>query len=138
MPEYGRDLWEQKDGHLDYDDMLHIAQTQVTREDAAAPQSVQFLFCDTSPLTTLFYSHEMFGRADPELEQLAARSYQLHVLCAPDFPFMQDGTRRDASFRDRQHAWYVEQLAIRKVPWTTVHGSLAERIFQVSQLLAEC
>jgi HTH-type transcriptional repressor of NAD biosynthesis genes len=136
VSEYGRELWEQKDGHLDYDDMLHIAQTQIALEDAAAQQSVQFLFCDTSPLTTLFYSHEMFGRAEPELEQLAARSYQLNVLCAPDFPFIQDGTRRDESFRERQHAWHVEQLAIRKAPWIAVHGSLADRIVQVSDLLA--
>jgi HTH-type transcriptional repressor of NAD biosynthesis genes len=136
VPEYGRELWEQQDGHLDCDDMLHIAQTQVAREDTAAPQSAQFLFCDTSPLTTLFYSHEMFGRAEPELEHLASRSYQLHVLCAPDFPFIQDGTRRDESFRDRQHSWYMEELVIRKVSWIMVHGSIAERIGQVSQMLA--
>ena len=36
--------------------------------------------------------------------RLAARRYDALVLCRPDFPFVQDGTRRDGDFRDRQSA----------------------------------
>lgn len=135
VTEYGRELWEEQDGHLNYDDMLKIAEVQVAREEAAAAESNRFLFCDTSPLTTLFYSKSMFGRTDEKLTQLARRDYALHVLCSPDFPFVQDGTRRDEAFRQHQHAWYRTELAARGWPWIEVSGSLPERVKAVSQAL---
>ena len=135
VEEYGRELWEQRGGHLVFDDLLDIARCQVGREEAALRSARRFVFCDTSPLTTLFYSREMFGRAAPELERLARRRYRLAVLCEPDFPFAQDGTRRDAAFRARQHAWYLEQLSRGKQPWMRVGGSVEERVRAVAAAL---
>jgi NadR type nicotinamide-nucleotide adenylyltransferase len=135
VAEYGRDLWDERAGRLEYADMLHIARTQVAREDAAARSSNRYLFCDTSPLTTLFYSRHLFGRAEPELEALAEREYALHVLCAPDFPFVQDGTRQDAAFRSRQHAWYRAELERRSWPWIEVTGAVGTRAHQVEARL---
>ena len=132
VAEYGRERWEQRDGHLVYEDMLDIGRCQVGREDEAAGHANRFLFCDTSPLTTLFYSREMFGRADPELEILARRSYALVVMCEPDIPFIQDGTRRDPAFRAQQHAWYLEQLARSEQPWISVGGNPEERVRAVA------
>ena len=129
VAEYGRECWEAKYGALTYSDMLHIAQTQVAREQSAHPN--RFLVCDTSPLTTLFYSREMFGKADLELESLARRHYHTVVLCSPDFPFAQDGTRRGEDFRHQQHAWYLAELAQRKMPYLAVTGDIAQRVRQV-------
>lgn len=128
VPEYGRELWEQQSGRLEFADLIAIARAQVEREEVAAGDAFQFLFCDTSPLTTLFYSLEMFGRADDELLAFAARKYDRYVLCEPDFDFVQDGTRRDSAFRDRQHAWYLAQFEQRGLPYLTVSGPLAVRV----------
>jgi nicotinamide riboside kinase len=73
----------------------------------------------------------MFGRADPALRVLALRSYDYHVLCAPDFEFVQDGTRRDVRFRERQHAWYLEQLNHRGLRYLVAERSIRDRIFQI-------
>lgn len=135
VEEYGRELWERRGGHLVFDDLLDIGRTQAAREEAALRCAHRFVFCDTSPLTTLFYSQEMFGRAAPELELLAQRRYRLAVLCAPDFPFAQDGTRRDEAFRARQHAWYLEQLSRGGQSWITVGGSVGERVRAVAAAL---
>jgi HTH-type transcriptional regulator, transcriptional repressor of NAD biosynthesis genes len=135
VPEYGRELWEAKEGALAYEDMVAIAREQIRREEDAARLGRAFVFCDTSPLTTLFYSLEMFGRADPELVRAAQRSYSIVLLCAPDFPFVQDGTRRDGAFRQQQHAWYEAQLATRGVRYAIARGSLADRVHFVRQLL---
>ncbi|MGY5958905.1 AAA family ATPase [Kosakonia sp. BK9b] len=129
VAEYGRERWEEKGGELAYDDMLPIAQTQVAREDNA--DAVRWLVCDTSPLTTLFYTLEMFGKAPDALFTLAQRSYHLVVLCEDDFPFVQDGTRQDETFRQRQQAWYVEQLTQRGVPFMRVRGSVSQRVAQI-------
>jgi HTH-type transcriptional regulator, transcriptional repressor of NAD biosynthesis genes len=134
--EYGRELWDQRGGDLEYDDLLHIAHTQIAREQRAmtAPhaQRAGVIVCDTSPLTTLLYCLDMFGRAEPELYELANRPYDLVALCAPDFAHVQDGTRREASFRDQQHAWYVEELTNRNVPFVVVGGSVDARVDALS------
>jgi len=49
-------------------------------------------------------------------------------VCAPDFEFVQDGTRRDGAFRDRGHRWYLTELARRAVPWVLVTGTVEARL----------
>jgi NadR type nicotinamide-nucleotide adenylyltransferase len=135
VPEYGRELWEAKRGVLTYEDLTLIAREQIRREEGAVEAARGFVFCDTSPLTTLFYSLDMFGEADSELHLAAQRAYTAVVLCAPDFPFAQDGTRRDEAFRQQQHAWYEAQLAARGVAYVTARGSLSDRSQFVRRLL---
>ena len=129
-PEFGRELWEEKGGALEFGDMLHIAQIQVEREAILCRDARNWLVCDTSPLTTWWYSIEMFGRADPQLTALAERPYDKVLLCAPDCPFEQDGTRRDEAHRDRQHAWYLEQLTQRGLEHLLLCGSVEQRLAQ--------
>ncbi len=136
VAEYGRELWERQDGVLHYDDLLKIGREQLRREAQALLAARRWLFCDTSPMTTYFYCVEMFGRAEQELAQLAEHRYDLVLLCAPDFPFIQDGTRRDEDFRARQHAWYQAELARRGIAFVNVSGSMDERVRQVVQVLA--
>ena len=109
--------------------------TQVASEGQASLRARRFLFCDTSPLTTLFYSRHLFQRASPQLRRLAERRYDLVILCDPDFRFVQDGTRQDARFRQMQDAWYVKDLNRRKIPFLQVTGSVAQRSAQIGERL---
>jgi nicotinamide riboside kinase len=112
--------------------LLKIAHEQIRREEAALHQASRYVFCDTSPLTTAGYSHWMFDDVDAELAELGHRSYDAIVLCRPDFPFVQDGTRRDESFRLRQQDWYQQQLAKVPVPVLEVEGSVSNRVRAVA------
>lgn len=135
VAEYGRELWDAKSGVLVFEDMKHIAEAQIQREEVAALHANHFLFCDTSPLTTLFYSNHLFGKAEPILERLAERPYDFTILCTPDFSFVQDGTRQPETFRLRQHEWYLNELTKRGVAYRLVTGSLEARISQTRELL---
>ncbi|MDR0775664.1 MAG: AAA family ATPase [Azonexus sp.] len=135
VAEYGRELWELKQGRLQLADMLAIATTQIQHEEAAVRQARRFLVCDTSPLTTAFYSQAMFGQIEDELSRLADRAYDLTLLCAPDFEFVQDGTRRDHEFRMRQHQWYVDVLANKGVDYYVLQGALEQRVAGAVSLL---
>jgi NadR type nicotinamide-nucleotide adenylyltransferase len=128
VAEYGREHWEKQNGALVFDDLLTIAEEQIRREEAAlrAPSTERFLICDTTPLTTLFYSLDLFGHASDTLLTLARRTYEHTVLCADDFPFVQDGTRRDPTFRATQQAWYQAKLQNR--PHLIASGPLAMRV----------
>jgi HTH-type transcriptional regulator, transcriptional repressor of NAD biosynthesis genes len=136
VPEYGRELWVEREGKLVFSDLLRIAERQVELEEQAARASVRYLFCDTSPLTTLHYCRDLFGSADPKLERLAGRRYDLCVLCAPDFAFVQDGTRRTDEFRRHQHEFFRHALEQRGDPWLLAEGSTEERIGAVKRALA--
>ena len=73
----------------------------------------------------------MFDRADPALESMAQQRYDHVFLCAPDFDFVQDGTRREAGFRQRQHDWYVAELTRHHIPYVLLSGALPQRIAAV-------
>ena len=131
VPEYGRELWERLRHTLSVEDLVHVARHQVALEDAAAAQRSGWIVCDTTPLTTLQYCLHDHGEAPPELHALARRPYDLTVLCEPDFAFVQDGCRRDGSFRQAQHAWALAQLEAYEVPCLVARGPVAERVAQV-------
>jgi HTH-type transcriptional regulator, transcriptional repressor of NAD biosynthesis genes len=131
VPEFGRELWEQQDGKLQLPDMLKIGQTQIAHERLIGRKARRWLICDTTPMTTAFYSEQMFGCIDPALQQLAKRKYGHIILCAPDFDFVQDGTRQSAEFRNLQHDWYINQFQNLGLAFSIVHGSVSERLEKV-------
>lgn len=130
VPEYGRTLWERRKGVLTFEDLLKIAQTHIKQEEILAQKAVEFLFVDTSPLTTLFYSLHLFDKADPELVWMANRKYDYTFLCASDFPFVQDGTRGGEILRLKQHEWYLKILEEKDIGFTVLEGNLENR-FQI-------
>jgi NadR type nicotinamide-nucleotide adenylyltransferase len=136
VPEYGRVLWHQREGRLRAQDLPAIAREQVRQEQQLAQQARGWLFCDTTPLTTAFYSQDLFGEVDPGLAALAGRDYDRTVLCAPDFAFVQDGSRRDEPFRQRQHQWYLDQLKSRRQPFALATGPLPARVAAISTWLS--
>ncbi|PHS63555.1 MAG: ATPase [Thalassobium sp.] len=134
-PEYGRERWDERNGKLIFEDMLHIGQTQVAREQALAQKSNKWLVCDTSPLTTALYSQVLFDHVDPALEVLATRHYDHVFLCAADFDFVQDGTRQDPAFRQRQQEWYEKELNRRDIAYKVVKGNVSDRVEYISNQL---
>jgi len=135
VPEYGRERWLDIGGTFSVEELLHVGREQVAREDAALTQAHGWLVCDTSPLTTLVYRLLDHGRAAPELQDLARRHYDLILLCAPDFSFVQDGARRDDGFRNEQHLLTLRLLHEFGLPNVLVQGDLTARLAQVLPLL---
>ena len=74
---------------------------------------------------------KMFGRAEPQLEQMAGRRYDHVFLCAPDFAFVQDGTRREPGFREQQHNWYLAELEPRRIAYVLLSGPVEHRVATV-------
>ena len=135
VEEYGRELWEEKNGLLTPDDLQDICQVQIRNEDFAQRRADRFVFCDTSPLTTLCYSEALFQQRFSAVAAHAERPYHFLFLCEPDFPFMQDGTRRDEAFRLWQHNWYLAELSKRNIVFETLGGDLNNRLNKVTSLL---
>ena len=134
VAEYGRTLHEQKNGHLDYEDLLYIARRHAELEDEAAARASGVLFCDTNAATTALYSYYYFHRCDPALRAMAAvcgQRYARTFVCAPTGPFEQDGWRGPEALRSFQHGMILMQLDSFGTPFTLVEGTVAERVAQV-------
>jgi nicotinamide riboside kinase len=130
VPEYGRERWLEIGGTFSLDELLQVGRQQVAREDAAQAQAPNWLICDTSPLTTLVYSLLDHGSAAPELRALARRPYELTLVCAPDFSFVQDGARRDAGWRQAQHELTLQLLHEQGQAYELLQGDVPTRLQQ--------
>lgn len=134
VPEYGRERWEARGGVLEPADLVAIAVEQVAREERALANH-SLVVGDTSPLVTTFYSEWLFGAVDQQVAHLAQRHYHLTILCAPDIPFEQDGTRTEPPLRDLQHRWYLDHFERSGIPFVMVAGPVAERVARASAAL---
>ena len=130
VPEYGREMWNRREGKLLYEDMVHIGLTQVASEEEAMITH-SLVFCDTSPLVTKFYSNELFGRVDVQLNILADRAYDYVFWCTRDFGYVEDGTRNGVQFGTKQEIFYKANLD----NFTVLSGSVAERLHTIQQVL---
>ena len=138
VPEYGRTLHEQKNGNLEFEDLLYIARRHAELEDEAAAKARGVLFCDTNAATTALYSYYYFHRCDPALRAMAAvcgQRYAHTFVCAPTVPFEQDGWRGPEALRSFQHGMILMQLDYFNIPYTLVEGTVEERMAQVRAIL---
>lgn len=110
VPEYGRTYWEGRrylrDQAWTTDDFRRIANGQRSIElDLARRTNRGVLVADTDPLVTSVWLSRYLDTSDSWLDDLiAASTPDLYLVCAPDFEWVQDGTRDSAPFRERMHA----------------------------------
>jgi NadR type nicotinamide-nucleotide adenylyltransferase len=138
VPEYLREFVDTM-GRVPFeDDQFGIARTQRAREDAAALQARDVLFCDTTPLMTALYSRVYWGRVDDRLAELArSHDYALTLVTATDTPWMPDGLQRESEeVRDLVHRMVLAELQERGIPYLLVQGDLPQRLRQVEEALA--
>jgi NadR type nicotinamide-nucleotide adenylyltransferase len=121
--EYGRTLWDEKNGELERSDYLHIAQTQIRLENIDHCDNA-FIFCDTSPLVTEFYANQ-FSISSRELHELSFRRYHMTFFLQNDFPYVEDGTRNGLAFGEEQREYYKKRLP---AGWVPVSGVIGNRI----------
>ena len=133
VPEYLREFVHIKQRFPTEIEQIHIAKTQLLREDEALTHAKNYLFCDTTPIMTALYSAHYFQAVNQELEELVvAHNYQFTLVAAPDFPWVADGLQRDsAQVRQKIHEELVNTLDEREIPFLLLEGSLIKRIEQV-------
>jgi HTH-type transcriptional regulator, transcriptional repressor of NAD biosynthesis genes len=138
VAEFGREVWESKNGQLTLEDYVFIAKKHLELEDAALRKANQYLFIDTNAITTMFLGYAYEGRGLPELTELARvaqNRYHFVFLCGDGIPFVQDGWRDDAIWRSRAQGMVRYDLAVRGVYYTELFGGLETRVAQVKAVL---
>lgn len=138
VEEVGRTLWVAAGGDLPLDEYVTICREHVALEDAAARVARRFVFADTNAITTQQYAFFFFGACPPEVRAYADRCrtrYAHTVVCAPDIPFEQDGTRVHPQVQQYMDGAIRNDLTIRGIPYTVVGGTVEERVAAVLAVL---
>lgn len=137
VPEYGReyvDNFEQKylsqNQEFSTLDISHIAAGQMLAEEKAAKNSNSLIICDTDLITTQIWSEIYLGYCpDWIINESMNRKYDLYLVCPPNIPWVDDGTREMSDRRIWHYNRILEELSKRKIDYEVVVPSdLEERV----------
>jgi len=140
MPEYGREYWEehQQNRRLSLQQLVEIAEGHREREERLCLQANRYLFIDTDASITRQFSLYYHGRAAPRLEALAAETatrYDLFFLCEDDIPYEDSWDRSGPANRTVFQRRIRADLACRRIPYTSLRGSLEQRMAEAAAVL---
>lgn len=81
------------DRHTQYEDIPVFANGQIASEESLTPEATRVLICDTDVLTTKMWSQRLYADHAPSYPKwfdgvIAARHYDLYLLCKPDTPWI--------------------------------------------------
>jgi NadR type nicotinamide-nucleotide adenylyltransferase len=106
-PEFARDYLSVHGSEYTPEQAPTLAIGQMQREAEYALLADRVLFCDTDAMTTMLWSEFYFGRAVPQIVELAEQhTHDLYVLCADELAWEDDGLRRSAG----SAAWFDRRL----------------------------
>lgn len=107
VPEFARDYLTIHGSEYTAEQAPILAKGQMDRELEYESLADRVMFCDTDAMTTMLWSEFYFGRAVPEIVELAkAHAHDLYVLCADELAWEDDGLRRSAG----SGAWFDKRL----------------------------
>jgi NadR type nicotinamide-nucleotide adenylyltransferase len=137
-PEYAREYLLQIKRPYTYDDLLHIAESQLALEDKYTSSHARFtfdvsapLFIDTDMNVMKIWCEVVFGNCHTWiLKQAAIRQYDLHLLCDVDLPWVKDELREypDLEFRKKLFKMYKDLLVNNYSRWAIISGNNTERL----------
>jgi len=139
-PEYGRpytELGRDPAAPWTSDELTHIARMQCWYEDFLAPYSDPVLFCDTDAFTTAVFHEAYLGTPATAFAELAARTYDLYLVCGLDVPYVHDGIREFEAERERMHERYLAHARASGVPWLELGGGVQPRLDDASGFVRE-
>lgn len=140
VPEYARSLLAEYEKNRGYEpgevrlaDIATIARGQMVTEESQARRCNRILFCDTDPMTTVYWSYFYFGKCpDWVAKESEARKYDLYLLSDVDVPWEDDGMRPMADFAKR-NAFFESikrGLAKKNIPHVIISGNWEQRFAQ--------
>ena len=123
VPEYAREYLKENGPDYTLEDVVTIARGQLERENAAAKNAREILFCDTDLLVTKIWCEVVFGGCPEWIEQqFHAHHYDLYLLCYPDIRWEPDPFRENPDNREELFVLYRKALEENNLPFRVVKG----------------
>lgn len=131
VPEYAREYLTAHGMNYTYESLLDIAKGQVAIEEkylseaGAADGGNPLVFIDTEMYVMKVWSEFVFGKCHQWIiDRIAARSYDLYLLCNIDLPWSPDPLREYPNPEPRKQLFRIYQdiLINQSTPWATISG----------------
>jgi NadR type nicotinamide-nucleotide adenylyltransferase len=138
-PEYAREYLHQNGVKYSYADLAKIAEGQLIMEDYCVEeansklktQNSKLVFIDTNMYVMKVWYEYVFGRCEYfVLDEIAARNYDLYLLCNIDLPWAFDEMREYPEEAPRMELYniYKDLLINQTTPWVEISGNYKERL----------
>ena len=132
VPEYAREYLTENGMNYTYDSLLTIAKGQIELEEKALSQATKpLVFIDTDMNVMKVWAEFVFGKCHQFiLDQIAARKYDLYLLCNIDLPWAPDPLREypDPGPRQQLFRIYQDILINQSTPWSIISGDAEQRL----------
>jgi HTH-type transcriptional repressor of NAD biosynthesis genes len=130
VEEYGRTLWEEKNGDLTLGDFLTISKERQKIENTKVKVSNKYLILDTEDITTYLFSKIYYPQEYKSIENnfINTPTYDVYILLSPDCEPVQDGTRNYLDIRDSHFGDIKNELENRKIKYKIIGGSWENRL----------
>ncbi len=140
IPEYAREYLEKIGRPYDYQDVEHIAQTQLEQVARASGGKCRYLFVDTYLVNTMVWFREVYGRQPDWLGQaLQEMEIDLFLLCENDLPWVPDPLRENpGSRREYLSGIYKQEIELLNRKWLAVTGRGNDRLANAVRALNAC
>jgi len=138
VPEHGRWYWEGRRYRADQrwttDEFEAIARSQESLiNDLARLSTNGVVIADTDALVTCVWHERYVGK--PLLDVVEPVVPDIYLVCAPDFDWVQDGTRESAEMRQWMHERTLELVERSGAPYAVLEGPADERLARALQLV---
>ncbi len=128
IPEYAREYVEKLNYVYDYEDVVAIAEHQVTelgRFQREYEGKHDFLFVDTYLVITKVWFEHCFSMEPVWLQKRLKNSkIDMFLLCKPDLEWIYDPVRENGSDKQRKYLydWYKREIEVLGVPFVEIGG----------------
>jgi len=140
-PEFARDYlqekWNNERKTCEQDDLIKIAEGQITLENELAKKADKVLICDTDLLETKVYSEEFYGGfVDNRLNNAAIEnSYDIYFLTYIDTPWEADDLRDRPEQRLEMFNAFEKALIDYKRPYVLLKGDKETRFKKATEII---
>jgi nicotinamide riboside kinase len=154
VPEFAREYLEKHGINYTYEDLLTIAKGQVTLEEQYTKWEIgnrkseienrkseihhspltthhSLLFIDTDMYVMKVWCEFAFNKCENWiLNQIAARKYDMYLLCNVDLPWVKDELREypDLETRNKLYHYYKDLMINQYTPWIDISGNYEQRL----------
>ncbi|RLD63769.1 MAG: ATPase [Bacteroidetes bacterium] len=136
--EYAREYLSTKDDSVknSLQDLINIAKKQFNNCKKAEMERPSILICDTEMLTIKIWAEDKFGECPTVIDDLLRhQSYDLYVLCSPDFPWEDDPLREDKDRREQLYQIYLNYCQNMNLHYIVSQGDNKIRLNKIKLFL---
>jgi nicotinamide riboside kinase len=110
-------------------DIVLMAELQLKAEEDMMKKAKKFLFCDTTLLVHKIWADFVFQEIPDEISnKYIPQSYQLHLLCNIDLPWVYDPLREHPGHRVELFNKYENDLKTSKANYFVINGNAEQRL----------